>query len=74
MAFDQTHLDQIDAAILKINSGESIAEVETLGKRVKYTAATIDQLLRYRSFVEQRVLAVSYDGGCFNKVAFNDPS
>jgi len=73
MPFDQAHLDAIDQALLNLQSGTTVQEVETLGKRVRYTPTTIDQLLKYREMVASRVSG-STSGGMFNKVAFYDPS
>lgn len=74
MAYDQSHLDAIDEALLNLAAGSAVQEIETLGKRVRYTPASINQLLALRSIVESRVLSASNSGGCFNKVAFYDPS
>lgn len=73
MPYDQSHLDAIDQALVNLQSGSTIQEVETLGKRVRYTATSIDQLLRYREAVAT-VVKGSGSGGMFNKVAFYDPS
>jgi hypothetical protein len=73
MSYDQTHLDAIDLALSNLQSGQTIQEVETNGKRVRYTTANLDQLLRYRSQVAA-VVSGSGSGGMFNKVTFNDPT
>lgn len=74
MIYEQAHLDEIDLALMNLASGSSVQEIETLGKRVRYTPASMNQLLAYRGFVESRVLSATNSGGCFNKVAFYDPS
>lgn len=74
MAFTQSHLDEIDAAILKLSTGSMVQEIEYLGKRIRYTPASLTQLMAYRSVVANQVEMSSTTGGPWNKVSFNDPT
>lgn len=72
MAYTQSDLDAVTQTIIALQSGRTIQEVETPGKRVKYATMSLGDLLRLQGVIMAEVSGAS-SGGMFNKASFNDP-
>jgi len=71
MTYTQADLDAVTQTIIALQSGKTIQEVETPGKRVRYATMSLGDLFRLQGVIMADINAGS--GGMFNKASFNDP-
>ena len=52
MAFTQSDLDTVEAAILELATGQQVVKASVAGRDMQYTAAELDKLERLRSTIQ----------------------
>ena len=74
MAYTQTDLDDLEAAIKQKITGKRVRSRDTAGKTTEFADCSLSDMYKLRDIMISDIQAASNTGGCFNKVRFDNPT